>query len=343
LLTAPEIDRSFSASHGGPAVADQLHSPRLVNFFPIPAAWQSALGRNAWALLLGGLGLWGTVGTYLSVRLNRRVRRETQRRERTAALWARALDLQREVEELARENAELVRKNADLEDFTDVASHDLQEPLRKLISFSSMLEDDLGVDLSERAREDLDHIRDASRRMQVLVQDLFSLSRAGKQALAPEVISLDRCVDTVLAELATRIEETGAEITREDLPRVHGDPTLVTQVYQNLIGNALKFTRSDAKPVVRLSAKQINGHVVLSVKDNGIGIKPDYLQQIFAPFKRLHGRDEYDGAGIGLAICAKAVQRHDGEIWAESKLGEGSTFSFTLVPDLSDTQLSSGE
>jgi light-regulated signal transduction histidine kinase (bacteriophytochrome) len=301
-----------------------------VNFFPMLHAWRQALRLHAWVLLLGVADLWTRAGTYLSARLR-----------------TRNLDLQSQVEALARANTELLRRNADLEEFTDVASHDLQEPLRKLISFSSMLEDDLGGSLSERAREDLHHIINASRRMQTLVQDLLSLSRAGRQTWKRQVVNLDGCVDTALAELATRIEETGAQITREDLPRVQGDPTLLTQVYQNLIVNALKFSRPGANPVVRLGAKRLNGHVVLSVEDNGIGIKSDHLTQIFTPFTRLHGRDEHEGSGIGLAICAKAVERHDGEIWVESKPGEGSTFKFTLVPDRLETQseptLPSGE
>jgi light-regulated signal transduction histidine kinase (bacteriophytochrome) len=289
----------------------------LVNLFQILNAWLEGMGLHVWGLILDVVDLCTRAITCVSTRLR-----------------GRSLDLQRQAERLVRENKELLRRNADLEEFTDLVSHDLQEPLRKLIGFSSMLEKDLGGDLPERAREDLQQIIDASRRMQMLVQNLLSLSRAAQQTWAPQAVSLDRCVDAALADLVTRIDETGAEITREDLPCVQGDPTLLTQVYQNLIVNALKFSRPGANPVVRLGAKQLNGHVVLSVEDNGIGIKSDHLKQIFTPFTRLHGRDEYEGSGIGLAICAKAVERHHGEIWVESKPGEGSTFSFTLLPDL---------
>jgi light-regulated signal transduction histidine kinase (bacteriophytochrome) len=286
------------------------------------------------AILFAGLTLSGVVGVYLGVLLSRKAILERQVSEGIWQLRASRLNSEKKAQELADATAELLRKNADLDEFTYAASHDLQEPLRRLISFSSILKDDLGNDLPERAQEDLGYIVDSARRMQTLVQDLLSLAGAGNQPLSTEPVSLDLCAETALASLSARIEETGAEILRDGLPTVLGDRTLLTQVYQNLIGNALKLRHREVRPVVRLGVERLDGHFVLSVSDNGIGIKPDYVDQIFAPFKRLHGRGEYEGSGIGLAICSKAVARHGGDIWVDSKPGDGSTFRFTLASDI---------
>ena len=230
---------------------------------------------------------------------------------------------------LARANEDLRRKNAELDEFTYMASHDLQEPLRKLTAFSDILKMDPGEELDEDAQENLDFIIDAASRMQRLVQDLLDLSRSGRAAMKREKVSLSECVDVALEALETRVEEVQAEILRDELPETWGDRTMLTQVYQNLIGNALKFI-GDNKPVVHLTTEQIDGTMVFGVKDNGIGLKPEYGQQIFAPFKRLHSRIEYKGTGIGLAICRKMVERHGGKIWVESQPKQGAHFKFTL-------------
>jgi light-regulated signal transduction histidine kinase (bacteriophytochrome) len=210
-----------------------------------------------------------------------------------------------------------------------VAAHDLQEPARKVISFAALLEKDFEGELPENAQRDLHFITDAARRMQSLVSDLLSLSRAGRTAMNPETISLDECVDTALDVLAIKIEETGAEIVRDPMPTLEGDRTLLTQMFQNLISNALKFCDED-HPVVHITADQSPSSLIFGVRDNGIGIEPVYASQIFQPFKRLHGRSEYEGTGIGLAICQKAADRHRGDIWVESEPGKGSHFRFTL-------------
>lgn len=264
---------------------------------------------------------------------------------RTRELSSRNEDLSREVSVRKRAEAQLLRKNRELDEFSYVASHDLQEPLRKLISFSSMLEQDLGSDLPERAAEDVHFITDSATRMQNLVQDLLTLSRAGKKAMASEVIPLAECVDAALLALDTRIGESNAEVRVEgELPEVVGDRTLVTQLYQNLIGNAVKFRRPGERSVVRVGAdrRDEGDEVTLFVADNGIGMKPEYLDQIFSPFKRLHGRGEYEGTGIGLSICAKAVDRHGGRIWVESEPGAGTTFLFTL-PRAGESSLPVGD
>jgi signal transduction histidine kinase len=236
-------------------------------------------------------------------------------------------------QEVADRTADLARKNRELDEFTYIASHDLQEPVRKLISFSKLLEQDAG-DLNERAAKDLGFIVDAAGRMRDLIQALLDLSRTGRSALKIEPVALDRCVDRALDALQIRLQETGAEVLRDPLPNVPGDATLLTQLYQNLVGNALKFVARERTPRVRLTAVPCDGGWELGVEDNGIGIKPEYAERIFRPFQRLHSRGEYEGTGIGLAICKKAVERHAGDIWVESEPGQGTCFKFTLKTDL---------
>ena len=232
--------------------------------------------------------------------------------------------------QLGRTNRELVALNAELDDFTNVASHDLQEPLRTLTAFSDMLRKDLDQSLPERAAQDVGFITDAAKRMQTLIQDLLALSRAGRVAKRREKVSLGECADRALEALAIRMKETGAQVTRDELPEVWGDSTLLTQLYQNLIGNALKFC-GDQPPVIRLTVEKRDGSPVFGVQDNGIGIESKYAQQIFQPFRRLHGHAQYEGSGIGLAICRKIVERHGGKIWVDSEPGKGAHFRFTIT------------
>ncbi|MFA7239500.1 MAG: ATP-binding protein [Sulfuricellaceae bacterium] len=231
--------------------------------------------------------------------------------------------------DMAVKITELTRLNTELSEFTYIASHDLQEPLRKLVIFSEWLVRDLGGDIPERAAKDLVFISEAAQRMRNLVQDLLNLSRAGNRELKTESISLDMVADRALESLALRIEDSGAVITRDPLPTVMGDATLLTQLYQNLIGNALKYA-GESPPRIHLDASMAGGEWVLGVRDNGIGINPAYAEQIFQPFKRLHGRERFEGTGIGLAICRKVVERCHGRIWVESEEGKGAHFRFAL-------------
>jgi signal transduction histidine kinase len=231
--------------------------------------------------------------------------------------------------QLERINRELVALNAELDDFTNMASHDMQEPLRTLMAFSDLLRKDLGDSLSGQAAKDLTFITDAANRMQALIQDLLALSRAGRAPQKKEKVSLRECADLALEALAMRVKETGAQIMRDKLPDVWGDSTLLTQLYQNLIGNALKFS-GDQRPIIQLTFEEREGAQVFGVKDNGIGIEPNYAREIFKPFRRLHGRAEYEGSGVGLAICRKIVGRHGGKIWVESEPGKGAHFRFTF-------------
>ena len=231
--------------------------------------------------------------------------------------------------QLERINRELVALNAELDSFTNMASHDMQEPLRTLMAFSDLLRKDLGDSLSEQAAKDLTFITDAAKRMQALIQDLLALSRAGRAPKKREKVSLRECADLALEALAMRVKETGAQIIQDKLPDVWGDSTLLTQLYQNLIGNALKF-RGDQRPIIQLTFEEREGTQVFGVKDNGIGIEPNYAREVFKPFRRLHGRAEYEGSGVGLAICRKIVDRHGGKIWVESEPGKGAHLRFTF-------------
>jgi PAS domain S-box-containing protein len=239
--------------------------------------------------------------------------------------------LARHRDALEAANRDLAHSNAELEEFASVASHDLQEPLRKIIAFTELLREDLPEGLPPRAEEDASFIVDAAVRMRGLVNALLALTRTGTTEMAMASVSLEECVKRVLETLDLQIADSGALVTRDALPEVTGDPTLVEALYQNLLSNALKFTRPGEAPRVHLSAEQTpGGELVLGVRDAGIGVDPDRAREIFRPFRRLHSRERYPGTGIGLAIAVKAVARHGGRLWVESPPGEGAHFRFTL-------------
>ncbi len=236
-------------------------------------------------------------------------------------------------EKLRDANNELAGKNADLDEFAYMASHDLQEPLRKLISFSELLPTDLDCELNDEAAADLKFIIESAYRMRRLVQDLLTLSRAGKDELRRTSVDLGQCVTDALSALETRVREVGAIVQVPGLPTVDADPVLTTQLFQNLIGNALKFVSKETHPVVEVTIEDGDDGFVFGVKDNGIGIAPEFHSRVFGAFRRLHTRAEYDGSGVGLSICRKAVERHGGRIWVESEPGAGAHFRFTLGDD----------
>lgn len=243
------------------------------------------------------------------------------------------LDISRQREDEAKllaANAELARKNGDLDEFVYMASHDLQEPIRKLISFSELLPGDLGGELPERAAMDLGFITESAYRMRQLIQDLLVLSRAGKASLQIREVDLGQCVASVLDVLADKIESLGATIHVPELPRVTADAFLMTQLFQNLITNSLKFVAEGVRPVVFVTVEDGGDGPIFGVRDNGIGIAPEFHDRVFGAFRRLHTRSEYEGTGIGLSICRKAVERHGGRIWVESEAGAGAHFRFSL-------------
>ncbi|MBI4497863.1 MAG: GAF domain-containing protein [Chloroflexi bacterium] len=230
--------------------------------------------------------------------------------------------------------AELERSNAELQQFAYVASHDLQEPLRMVASFTQLLARRYRGKLGPDADEFIAYAVDGATRMQRLIEDLLTYSRVGTRGRPFAPTDAAAVVDQVITDLEAAIRESGATVTRDALPTVLADPVQLGQLFQNLISNAIKFHR-DAPPRVHLSAERRDQQWVFSVQDNGVGIAPEHLDRIFVIFQRLHTRQEFPGTGIGLAICKKIVERHGGRIWAESQPGQGTTFFFTLPADLS--------
>lgn len=233
--------------------------------------------------------------------------------------------------EITARNRELGRANKDIEQFVSAASHDLKEPLRTIIAYSQLLEQDLGTELGEDVQQDLEHIMAGARRMQSLVEDLLDLSLASRGDVNFETVSLEETVRSALETLEVSIAASGARIDTDQLPEVRGDRVLLQQLISNLISNALKFRQPETPLIVSITSEQDgSGGWVFGVKDNGIGIDAEYRDQVFDPFKRLQGRDHSDGTGIGLAICRRAVDRHNGDIWVEDAPQGGTWFKFTL-------------
>lgn len=230
---------------------------------------------------------------------------------------------------LSRQAQELARSNAELEQFAYVASHDLQEPLRMMASFAQLLAKRYKDKLDPDADEFIAYIVEGASRMQRLINDLLSYSRVGSRGGDFAPTDCAAVVGTACANLRAAIEESGAAVVTDPLPVVMADETQLLQLFQNLLGNAIKF-RGDKAVVVQVGATRCGNDWVFWVRDNGIGIEPQYRERIFQIFQRLHGRGRYPGTGIGLALAKKIVERHRGRIWVESEPGKGSTFYFTL-------------
>ncbi|MEV0380777.1 ATP-binding protein [Nonomuraea sp. NPDC050643] len=253
-------------------------------------------------------------------------------RARIVSAWRTATD---QAEELRRSNGEL-------EQFAYVASHDLQEPLRKVASFTQMLEQRYGPQLDDRARQYIHYAVDGAKRMQLLINDLLDFSRVGRVTGERRVTESGTALDSALDNLSATIDDTGATVTRDELPRVNGNPLQLTQLFQNLIENAIKF-RSEEPPRVHIGATRSGDMWEFSCSDNGIGVEPKYADRIFLIFQRLHPRDVYPGTGIGLALCRKIVEYHGGQLWLDGDTGgdtggrtggrtggHGATFRWTL-------------
>lgn len=257
--------------------------------------------------------------------MRRRIASELERAEAVSA-------------ELQRRGDELARSNEDLQQFAYVASHDLSEPLRKVANFCQLLERQYGDQLDDRARQYIYYAVDGAKRMQALITDLLALSRVGRTTETFERLDLDAKLDLALTNLADRLADAGARVERTTpLPSVDGDRALLVSLFENLVGNAVKYRRPGVAPVVRVGAERgpQPGEWTFTVADNGIGIAPEYAERIFAVFQRLHLRDAYEGTGIGLALCRRIVEFHGGRIWLDtvesgSTAGAGATFRFTL-------------
>jgi signal transduction histidine kinase len=246
--------------------------------------------------------------------------------EKEAQLRDYAAQLEYKVEE---RTVELTRSNADLAQFAYVASHDLQEPLRMVSSYLQLIEQRYKDKLDAAGTEFMNYAVDGATRMQTMINDLLTFSRVGTRGKPFEPTDCEVILDQTLANLQMAIEESQAIITHDPLPTVMSDDTQMVLLFQNLIGNAIKF-RTQEQMRVHISAQAKGREWVFSVRDNGIGIDPQYFERLFVIFQRLHSKEEYPGTGIGLAVCKRVVERHGGKIWVESQPGQGSTFYFTI-------------
>jgi PAS domain S-box-containing protein len=226
----------------------------------------------------------------------------------------------------------LTESNSALEQFAYVASHDLQEPLRTMSTYAQLLSEKFRGKDAE-ADQFLNFLLSASARMSTLVRDLLAYARFTTEVERPSSVALDEDLEAAITHLEQAIKENGASVTHDPLPTLQVDRGQMVRLFQNLIGNAVKYRKPDQAPVVHISAEQKGAEWVISIRDNGIGFDPKHANIIFEPFKRLHTAEEYPGTGVGLAICRRIVQSQRGRIWAESQPGEGTTFCFTLPVD----------
>ena len=232
--------------------------------------------------------------------------------------------------EIRRRQETLTRVNADLEQFAYTASHDLQEPIRNIAIYSELLSRRYGNLLDGRGQEFLGYVNEGARRMEMLVRDLLAYTRAASITdEVPEPVEPDKPLQVALFNLAEAIRQSDAQLSYQSLPAVRMREVHLQPLFQNLIGNGIKY-RSEQRPQLAISVEKCDGQWLFSIQDNGIGISPEYKERIFGLFKRLHGNDEYTGTGIGLAICERIVDRYRGRIWVESEPGKGSTFFFTV-------------
>lgn len=265
--------------------------------------------------------------------VNRRLQSEVEQRRRAEeALRSINAELEKRVAERTAElelaNARLARSNGELEQFAHVASHDLQEPLRMVSAYGQLLERRYAARLDGNAREFLGFMVDGAKRMQRMIDALLSISRAARGPdLSP--VALDTALDRAAGNLLLALQETGGRLVRKTLPEVMGDEQQLTRLFQNLLSNAIKF-RAASAPEIEVSAEDGGHEWRVSVRDNGIGLDPQYGERIFAAFQRLHSQAEYPGSGIGLTLCKRIVERHGGHIWVDSAPGQGATFTFTL-------------
>jgi len=301
--------------------------------------------RDAQGAIVKWLGTATDIDDYKAEESKNRVLRsklEHRVRQRTAALESANHDLK-------VSSAKLERSNRELLEFASVASHDLQEPLRKVQTFGDRLKTLCAAKFDEQGRDYLDRMLNATGRMQALIQDLLAFSRVGSRPRSFVAVDLARVACEVLSDLEIRIAETGAKVEVSELPTIDADPILIRQLLQNLIGNALKFHKKGHAPVVRVGCAARSGAALdstamwaISVADQGIGFEEKYLDRIFTMFQRLHGRNEYEGTGVGLAICRKIAWSHGGDITATSALGHGAVFTVTLPRIFDGTKTETG-
>ncbi len=326
-------DAELSAAHETRLAADRT---RLRKFNTELAA-SNARAEAAIAALREAEGELQTKNAELVENIAKVRAAEEQLQIKNAALEENIAKLHDAEEELQSKNAtleenaeELKRSNAELEQFAYVASHDLQEPLRMVSSYCQLLKRRYGDKLGEDAGEFINYAVDGATRMQQLIKDLLAFSRVGRVGGEFEPVDMNAVLENALANLGGAIADNSAKIENTDLPRIHGQRVQLQQMFQNIIGNAIKFRREDT-PAIRVAATPAeNGFMHFTIQDNGIGIPKEHLERAFVIFQRLHEREKYAGTGIGLAIVKKTVEFHGGKIWIESTVGEGSCFNFTL-------------
>jgi len=316
-------------------------NPATRKFFPE----MEELGGNH-PFLAGLVEEFGSARSPENDRINREVKvgqkyyqQFAVKREETGSLRIYGFDMterkqaederKRSEEDLKIKTEELARSNAELEQFAYIASHDLQEPLRMVSSYVQLLSDRYKGKLDQEADDFIHYAHDGAARMQMLINDLLAYSRVNTRGKPFREVSLEEALLRAVGNLKLAIKDQAAEVTNEALPVIYGDGGQLAQVFQNLIDNAIKFRRG-GPPSVHISAEIKGNQCVVSVRDNGIGIASEYFDKVFLIFQRLHTRKEYPGTGIGLAVCKRIVERHGGRIWVESRLGEGSTFYFTV-------------
>jgi light-regulated signal transduction histidine kinase (bacteriophytochrome) len=266
----------------------------------------------------------GIIAVAILVTEQLKARREIEQvvAERTRALAERT-------DALAEANKNLERSNAELSQFAHIASHDLQEPIRKVVTYASMLQDS-PENMGEQARNFIQKIGTASRRMQVLIRDILTYSELSRQSPAFGPVNLRTVVEEVQIEFELLIEQKSARLQCHDLPTIDAIPLQMTQLFSNLISNALKYSSSDRSPLITISGRTRDQQVDIEIRDNGIGFDQQYADHIFSIFQRLHRKTEYSGTGIGLAMCRRIAQNHQGNITATSEPGQGATFHITL-------------
>ncbi len=310
-------------------------------FKPTPGFFSGAGQVEQWGVLCIGLLLTLLLAQHLVSSGNRTAVVEGLVAEKTTDLVAANNRLTLEIAGRSRIETELARSNSELEQFASVASHDLQEPLRKVQAFSDRLLRNYADDLDEKGRDYLSRMGKATARMQTLIDDLLSLSRVTTMGRQFGPTDLKSVIHDVLADLEMRIQEAGAEVIVGAMPEITADPVQMRQLFQNLISNSLKYGRADVPPIIRIEVEMAEAETAertlvdgpacrIRVSDNGIGFEQEYAERIFGMFQRLHGRSTYDGAGIGLAICLRIVERHGGSIHAEGRPGVGATITIGL-------------
>ncbi|GCE08174.1 PAS domain S-box protein [Dictyobacter aurantiacus] len=340
----PRLGRdSYATLTSDASEQKMLRSLRAVSAMVVPLMIEDAIEGTVILVASAERGPYSRADLNIAEELASRVSMAVERariyqnmQELNANLEARVAQ---RTEELRQLNADLERSNQELQEFAYVASHDLQEPLRKIQAFGNLLEDEYGEQLDD-GKEYLDRMRNAAGRMRVLIDDLLTFSRVATKTMPFTPTDLNMIARDVIDDLEARIQETHGTIEVEELPTIDADSRQIYQVLQNLLGNALKFHRPDVPPVIKVAATiqeadtdnefNTGPTCVLTVQDNGIGFDEKYLDRIFTVFQRLHGRTEYEGTGIGLAVVRKIVERHGGTITATSTIGEGSTFIVTL-------------